>query len=318
MSSGPANPFMQAAGAGTALAPQNQAGLPAQASGFGGGQIQMNIEEVDFESDIQPGGLERFSRMNKGEVRRIGFLLFKPNGQPRIKVAQSYSFDFSDENHRASFQAPTHNKDLMREIFKVKKVEPTYKFVTVVAQYGTDQYGVIIVDPATGLPRLRLAGYVFNAEKWNSLKGIHLDWGLSKNDVKLTCTDASFQRMNMEAAAQGHKFMLLPAQTQQELLVQAEQYFETGCNRMLGFARSDADIMQYLRTGVLPKLGQNNNGGGGQQGGPGVGGIQPSGQNPFQVTPDTVAAQAGVGAGAASVFSDLVAGATQGAETPAH
>ena len=325
------NPFQTAAAAAPATAsaqPGNPfaANLPATATGpgsavgaFTGGapalptqQPNKNIEEVDFDSDIQVGGLERFPKLAKNQRARIAFILFNEKGNPRIKMSQSFNYGAFGDPNSVAFIAPSHNKDLMKAcIAHGGGKDPTTKFGTVVLHYDTNMYGQI--DPNG---RFKLEALIFGSEKWNILKRRHQEWGLSAHDILVTCTEPNYQKHDYEVARES-LWAAAPEEMRKDILEKAENLFNGALNRLMGFSRTDQEIVQFLQTGRMP---QRQQGGGQPQGGaagPAQANVNPFGGQQQQVTNQTIAQQAGVGSGQSADFASLVVSGTNEAEQPA-
>lgn len=303
----PSNPF---AGGNTALAtaPQNTA---LAAGGFAAPAAQSqipnkNIEEVDFDSDIQVGGLERFPKLAKDQRARVAFILFNEKGNPRIKMSESFNFGKFGDPNAVGFIAPKHNKDLMKQLvaFGGGK-EPTAKFGTVVLHYDTNMYGVI--DPQG---KFKLEAFIFGAEKWNILKRRHQEWGLNAHDILITCTEPNYQKHDYEVARES-LWSGAPEDMRKDILERAEGLFNGALNRLMGFSRTDQEIVGWMQTGRFPDRASGpapQGGAAGPAGGPSVNPFAGGGQQ--AVTNQTIAQQAGVGDAQSADFASLVVSGT--------
>jgi hypothetical protein len=298
------NPFAAAAAGLPASAPLHTPAIPAAAAlPIPVTQTVAPIDEVDFDSDVQTTGLDRFPKMKKDEVARIAFLLFNDAGSPQFKSSQSFSTPFNPAPQavNVSFIAPKDNQQLFQACVN-RMGEPKLKFGTIVLQYNTDQYGNVLDA------KYKLIAYIFGSDKWNQLKPLHKEWGLQEHDLIMTCADPNFQKISFQPAKDALWKQMSPAM-QAEVIGKARQLYDRSLNSRMGFVRKDEEIIYFLTHGVLPNQ-QGQAGGQASYAGAAQG---QSPVNPFgaQQPQGAIAQQAGVGQPAAGVFADLVAQATQ-------
>lgn len=197
--------------------------------------------------------------------------------------------------------APLHNADLMKAC-TTRFGTPRARVAVVVVRYDTDSYGNPVQTTGDGY---RFEILTFGQDKFNSLRHIHNEWSLRNHDVIAHCTEANFQRWDLQAA---RECLWVASSKAQEIQARATEIHEKHITSFLGKIRSDGDIVALLegtRAGIVP--------------------VSPfGGVNPFlgANAPPVAGAAPQVGSAApwapgAAPFADLVAKETQAADPKA-
>lgn len=230
------------------------------------------VDEVDFDTEIDLGNLERFPKLAKGETSRIAFVLMTPKGTPAIKMTQIFWI----EELKKTFIAPK-DPTLLAECVKLLG-EPKVRFGTVIVRYHTDKDGTLLS------PRIEHLALTFATDKWPLFKSLAREWPLNKHDVIIVCTEAEFQKWTPQAASQ--YYVGTDANFFEQVQAKARNLYDNRLDRRLGQQMEDAEIRNLLNQyRNLKNQGGQFNGSNpfnqGGQGNAGNGAQTPAGGNPF-------------------------------------
>lgn len=193
------------------------------------------IADIDFDTQVKIDAVERMPSMKKNEVIRIAFPLFNAKGSPAVKVAQVYYV----EEHKISFLAPVHDKELLQRCVE-KWGEPTLRFATVLAQYGTDFNGDV---PVSGEWTHQLWGFRFGKDKFPEFQTIHRNWNLSKVDVMMKCEDEKYQKAIIQPVPE---CLFRKDEARAKKIIEDAHKLYQALDWMLGVKRSDDEIRAFL------------------------------------------------------------------------
>jgi len=231
------NPFMQQMSGAGFMMPQVQqpAGMMMPTP-----QPKQVMEEVSFDDDVKIVQLPKFSKMKTGETRRICFVHFTVTGAPLLKK----SSQFTDQIAKTSFKPPEgatkQSQDLMEACVN-KYGNPKQRFGTIVLSYQTDMHGTIIG------PGFELQALLFGNDKWPLFQQIHREWGLSKVDILMHCTDETFQKVMVQPCRENTlNGANVPAEFRQKIYEDAALLYKNYLDAFMPKVKTEQEIYMLV------------------------------------------------------------------------
>ena len=225
----------------------------------------MNVNEIEvfsLDADIQINELRKLPALSLNESKRMFLACINQQGQPNMAISNY----FYDPDSKTSFIVPA-NPQLAKSCV-AKFGSPKIKFGTVVGVYPGDQFGN--VSSNFSIDQIQLYIFVFSTDKYPVLKQLNAEWGLADHDIKVQCTEATFQKWTI-MACQDALYLKGEQNAVADLRMRADQAF--------------ADIRKFLpkqlsEQEIMVKLGQ-------------VQSQMPMAQNPFRPMAPQIGNQVG-------------------------
>jgi len=154
----------------------------------------MSFQQFGFgQDDSNIGNKGKRLKMDKGEIARISFLWWPglDEGEPNLD-APTPGFVAGD---RAFMKGVGYFINKGPEYTKIAGEPPKKRINTIIVKWPTTRTGKLdaqaIQDGA-----FEVMYWVFDPNKYDEIKPVHMDWPFGKHDLKINCSDAGFQKMS--------------------------------------------------------------------------------------------------------------------------
>jgi hypothetical protein len=143
------------------------------------------------------GRVERY-KGKKNQTDRIAIAWFFKDDDGNYRMAESDTPKFKMANYH---YAPGLGYINAKGEYTTQKFGPPKRRIgTIVVKYSTDRQGSL-PKGADGKPQLdfQIMEWQFGEDKYRLLATIHEEFPLTKHDIKVTCTDAQYQKLSFTA-----------------------------------------------------------------------------------------------------------------------
>lgn len=152
-----------------------------------GGYMQFGFGD----NDETIGGSSKKFKLERGQEARVSFLWWKglDKGQPDLR-SESPQFAGGPRHY---MKGVGFFMDQGPEFSKISGAAPKIRIVTLIVKWP--MVGGKIDMAAVQAGKYEVMPWIFDEAKYETIRGIHSEFHLGESDLKIACTDATFQKM---------------------------------------------------------------------------------------------------------------------------
>ena len=145
------------------------------------------------QDDSNVGNKGKRFKMDKNQVARISFLWWEGLEDGKLNLEAATPKFTGGPRHYMKGVGYFMNQG--PEYTKIAGESPKMRINTLIVKWPTKQNGSLDVEAITR-GEAEVLYWVFDGGKYDMIKPIHAEWHLGAHDLKVSCSDAAFQKMS--------------------------------------------------------------------------------------------------------------------------